>query len=172
MTDFIIENGELKKYWGCGDVVIPDEVTVIGEAAFWNNDITSVKLPKGLKRIKESAFAGCRGLNELDLPDSVFSIGKSAFARTGIETIRLSPRLKQIPRDAFHSSYLHEIVLPDGIKSIGSFSHLSREQVDLFRFEQQVDLFRFERFHRDCQTIFHFARQNLCYNDKWHNVEV
>lgn len=126
MSDFIIENGELQKYTGDGvDVVVPEGVTAIGESAFWNAGIESIKLPNGLKRIKEQAFAGCRGLKELVLPDSVSTIGKSAFSRCGIETLKLSARLKQIPRDAFSSSALREIVLPEGVKSIGdnAFRH-------------------------------------------------
>lgn len=152
MAELIIENGELKKYNGRGDVVISDGVTVIGEAAFWNSDISSVKLPKGLKKIKDSAFAGCRGLKEMELPDSVLSIGKSAFARSGIETIRLSSKLKQIPRDAFHSSALHEIVLHNGVKSIAdnAFSYCrklkkvvlpnSLEKIGYHAFENDISL--------------------------------
>ena len=126
MSEFIIENGELKEYAGAGgDVVVPAGVTAIGENAFWNSGIKGVVLPNGLKRIKEQAFAGCRELKELMLPDSVNTIGKSAFSRCGIETLKLSAKLKQIPRDAFSSSALREIVLPEGVKSIGdnAFRH-------------------------------------------------
>lgn len=37
-TDFVIENGVLKKYTGsAADVVIPDDATEIGERAFEEN---------------------------------------------------------------------------------------------------------------------------------------
>ena len=45
-SDFVIENGVLKKYVGPGgDVVVPDGVTSIGKEAFsWNEKLRSITL--------------------------------------------------------------------------------------------------------------------------------
>ena len=72
------------------DVVIPDEtadgkaITEIAADAFAGYGITSVKLPKGLKRIGEKAFANNK-LTTVDLPDTMEEIGADAF--TGNEKV-------------------------------------------------------------------------------------
>lgn len=58
-SDFVIENGILKKYIGPGgDVVIP----------------------KGVTEIEMKAFADCRALTGIDIPDGVSMIGREAFS--------------------------------------------------------------------------------------------
>lgn len=65
--DFVIENGILKKYNGIeSDIVIPDGVTEIGEAAFIEHpNLKSVTFPKSLERIGRCAFCS-------EIPLSVF----------------------------------------------------------------------------------------------------
>ena len=60
-SDFIIENGVLKKYVGPGgDVVVPEGVTNIGDQAFYDcSSLTSITLPDGLTSIGDCAFYDC-----------------------------------------------------------------------------------------------------------------
>ena len=55
INDFVIEEGVLKKYCGEGGaVVIPDEVTSIGEWAFKEcTSLTSITIPDGVTSIGE-----------------------------------------------------------------------------------------------------------------------
>lgn len=64
MSDFVIENGVLKKYEGAGgDVLIPDGVTCIGWSAFGGcTSLTSIAIPDSVTRIGEDAFNGCTSL--------------------------------------------------------------------------------------------------------------
>ena len=63
-SDFIIENGVLKKYVGPGgDVVIPEGVTVIGYCAFEDaTNLTSVEIGEGVEEIGGKAFFECLSL--------------------------------------------------------------------------------------------------------------
>ena len=58
-AQFWIEDGNLLKYWGDGgDLIIPDEVTGIGDYAFKRfNDLTSLTIPESVTYIDHMAFA-------------------------------------------------------------------------------------------------------------------
>ena len=75
-SDFIIENGVLKKYVGPGgDVVIPEGVKKIGNSAFrWSNSLNRAVLPEGVSVIFPEAFADCKSLESVVLPESLEDI--------------------------------------------------------------------------------------------------
>ncbi len=68
--DFSIKYGTLVKYQGPGgEVVIPKEVTAIGEGAFWAcKTLTSIVIPDRVKVIEEQAFGWCENLERVTLP--------------------------------------------------------------------------------------------------------
>ena len=80
-SDFIIENGVLKKYVGPGgDVVIPEGVTEIGKEVFNKNKaISSITLPKSLRIVGSQAFASCDALMSVSVPSAVKEIRWGAF---------------------------------------------------------------------------------------------
>ena len=63
------------------EVIFPEELTSIGDFAFFDCGITGqLHLPNGLEEIGNSAFGGCSGLTgDLNIPDSVTEIGFNAF---------------------------------------------------------------------------------------------
>lgn len=84
LSDFVIQDGDLKQYTGpSGDVVIPDGVTGIWSGAFKNcTSLTSIVIPESVTSIGSFAFAHCTNLSGITLPDSVTSIGENAFLET------------------------------------------------------------------------------------------
>ena len=77
-------NGELVT-----DLVIPDSVTSIEYAAFYNcTGLTSIEIPNSVTSIGGSAFYDCFGLTSVVIGNSVTSIGYDAFARCfGLKTV-------------------------------------------------------------------------------------
>ncbi len=63
-ADFVISNGVLTAYNGSGgNIVIPSDVTSIGDYVFENNtSITTVAFPRHITSIGVCAFAGCTNL--------------------------------------------------------------------------------------------------------------
>lgn len=85
-----------------GDVVIPEEYNVIGEAAFKNrSDITSVRLHSGMSKIMKEAFSGCTNLREVYCEAKLNSIGPKAFYDCKSLTASKRPTAKVVQDDAF-----------------------------------------------------------------------
>lgn len=80
-NDFVIEKGILKKYTGTENhLLVPEEVTAIGDGAFKKNKtLISITLPEHIRTIGHYAFFGCRNLTSIELPEEVVSIGDYAF---------------------------------------------------------------------------------------------
>ncbi len=102
-VEFTIRDGVLasvRMYRGTS-VVVPDEVTTIGEGAFYHcTDMVSVTLPAGLKEIESYAFSQCTSLEELVVPD-------------GVERLYFS--VKDCPN-------LKKVVIPESVKEIWGFN--------------------------------------------------
>ena len=71
-------------------VTVREGTIVVADSAFYSyggggrgcENIVSVSLPEGLKRIGRNSFNGCEKLASLNIPSSVESIGERAFEST------------------------------------------------------------------------------------------
>ena len=93
-------------YLGCfclNNVTIPDTVTIIPGAAFYDcTNLNSVKLGNRTTSIGYQAFEGCISLTSITLPQSVKEIGESAFYNcTGLTSIRIPKSVRTIENRAF-----------------------------------------------------------------------
>lgn len=103
-SDFIIQNGMLIRYTGSAkNVIIPDEVEIIGRSAFKDNtSIKDVTFGSNIRRIEDSAFERCISLVNITLPPTVENLGKRAFARCyALANITLHDNLAVIGEECF-----------------------------------------------------------------------
>ena len=109
------------------NIVIPDSVTEIGEAAFLNSGIVAVTIPDTVTEIEEDAFRGCTGLTDIKLPDSVVNIGTKIFANcTSLTDVTLPNAWELIPASTFEGcTALEKLVLPESVQYIrdGAFKN-------------------------------------------------
>ena len=84
---------------------IPDSVTTIGGAAFYNcSSLTSVVIGDSVTTIGGSAFGNCTNLTSVVIPDSVITIGSSAFySCNSLTSVEIPDSVTIIGNSAFNS---------------------------------------------------------------------
>jgi len=106
------------------EVIILDSVILIEEEAFENNNIDKLILGQNVQIIGQNAFSGNKNLLEITIPDSVTKINKGAFSSCGIKNIKWGNGLLVIGEEAFKSNRLTELILPEGLIYIDSYSFI------------------------------------------------
>jgi hypothetical protein len=119
---FVSENGVLKAYTGSDEeVFIPDNITVIGDAAFRQNGrVKRVVLHGKVTAIGRNAFARCTALTEIVIPPSLQTIGDSAFYECReLTSVTIPAGVAVIPENAFSGcKNLTDITIGGGVKTI------------------------------------------------------
>lgn len=109
-------------------IIVEDGVTSLGSSIFYGfSQVKDVKLPTSLKSIGYGAFEKCDSLKELTIPEGVTNIGNGIInSCTSIKKISLPSTLNTIPRlidmESTGDMQLDEIVLNDGIKTLGNYA--------------------------------------------------
>lgn len=97
-------------------IVLPDAVTEMGDSAFYYNRLlTSINMPKQLKRIGKSTFKDCRRLTfgQLILPEGFEETDNLSFWNCEINSDVIFPSsIERIGRDAFAYSRLTGFEIP------------------------------------------------------------
>ncbi len=148
-SDFEIRDGVLVKYCGKGgEVVMPANVTCIGDSAFANcaslisvtipdsvrtiksraflgcTGLTAICLPNTITRIEGEVFSGCTGLTDFTIPDSVTFLGGQAFRGcSGLRSVRIPNRVTEIKGEAFSGcTGLTSVTIPHSVAKIGRWA--------------------------------------------------
>ncbi len=107
---------------GCKNTVIPNNVTSIGDDAFYGcTGLTEVTIPNSVTSIGDNAFYGCTSLTEVTIPNSVISIGNYSFYYcTGLTSVAIPNSVTTIGNDAFYyCTGLTSVAIPNSVTSIG-----------------------------------------------------
>lgn len=73
------------------------QVTIIGSSAFEScSKLSSVTIPKTVRKIGNSAFSRCSSLTSVNIPRSVKTIGREAFREAGLTELFIPATVNQI----------------------------------------------------------------------------
>ena len=107
--------------------VIPEKidgktVTAIGDNAFANANISSIRLPNTVGSIGKNAFRNCVSLQTIVLPSSVTTIEADAFhGCSALRTAVLPASLKTLGSQTFYACYsLTSIAIPASLTTMGN----------------------------------------------------
>jgi len=108
---------------GKASVTIPDNVITIGEGAFFNCNLTDVRIGAGVKYIMDSAFVVCENLKSVTIPDNVISIDDHAFwGCKSMGNVSIGVGVTSIGIGAFmECRNLTSIIIPDNVTVMGDY---------------------------------------------------
>ena len=117
-------------------LVIPNNVTSIGQYAFNENQLKSVVIPNSVTSISGVAFSNNQ-LTSVVIPNSVTSIGYGVFMNNQLTSVVIGNSVISISQSAFQNNQLTSIVIPNGVTSI-DMSAFSSNQLTEIIFERNT----------------------------------
>ena len=101
---------------------LDDAITVIGDYAFCNTNITSLTIPENVVRIGSHAFQNCVNITSISIPQAINSIEDSTFyGCTALASMKLPNVITTIKDNAFaNCSSLQLDSLPTAITTLGA----------------------------------------------------
>lgn len=100
-------------------VIIPNNITVIGDKAFFSSHITSAHIPASVQWIGSGAFADCDEMRQ-------FSVDPANPVYATIDGVLYNKQIKELvayPEQVANALPLMQpLVIPEGIRSIGNYA--------------------------------------------------
>jgi|GEM_PF-3322309 len=103
---------------------LPEDYTIgnvfDSEGLFYNSNLESFVLPKGVTAVPNYFFAGCANLANVTVLGELVEVGEQAFYGTAITDFTLGDSLEAVDREAFAGSLITEVKVPKNLTSIGN----------------------------------------------------
>ena len=129
---------------GLLEITLPAGLKAIGNNAFngcfaLRNEVT---IPAGVETIGSYAFSGCRNAKfNPALPETLTAIGDYAFQNcANLYAVTLPASLQTIGEYAFYASSIQEIVLPEGLFSLGDGAFWFCKALETADFVNSMDI--------------------------------
>lgn len=110
--------------WAIEKIVLPQNITSIGNYAFHGTGIKEISLPASLTTLGSYSFCNCDSLVSVTIPDLVSVIPNECFYDCDkLQFVKLPAGLSAINSNAFNGcDQLSSIALPSALTTIGSYA--------------------------------------------------
>lgn len=147
LTDANVVANDYVYYTGCHS-----ENNILGNYAFYQTKLRSIKVPNSITAIGLEAFRLCSNLKFVTLNEGLLTIGDSAFGQDQISSISFPESLISIGRQSFRHCNLRSIVLPNKLKTIGGWAFGNNTYLTTITFPESIESIGVETF-TDCTGI-------------------
>ena len=140
-TDNITELGNFA-FWNCLELkeISLRSLEYIGNSAFCNcSKLERVVIGDNLKEVEDSAFFGCETLSSIELPAKIKKIGFQAFMSCGLTKVRIPANICSIGDSAFNSC--------KSLREVEFYGEIVKGQTGMIR----------EKAFKDCRNIKEFT---------------
>lgn len=123
------------------EVILPEEITEIGEFAFARSSISAVTLPDGVIKISYGAFYHCESLASVELPETVMSVEPRAFDYTAwVKNFRSSGEDFLISGGVLvaYAGDDTAVAVPGGVRVIAAEAFAGHEEIESVRLPDSV----------------------------------
>lgn len=139
-TDNITELGNFA-FWNCLELkeISLRSLEYIGNSAFCNcSKLERVVIGDNLKEVENSAFFGCETLSIIELPAKIKEIGFQAFMGCGLTKVRIPANICSIGDSAFNSC--------KSLREVEFYGEIVKGQTGMIR----------EKAFKDCRNLKEF----------------
>lgn len=135
------------------DVLIPDDITEIGTAAFSNFPDCNIVIPNSVDSIHSHAFKNS-DISVIKIPRTVVGVEDGLFVDcANLKTVIFSPLNMAIPSITFlRCRSLTSAIFPDGVRSVGSRSFCECDSLKLVSLGTEVNLLQRGSF-MECSSL-------------------
>ncbi len=129
-----IGNSAFLKLETLEEVIIGQNVTLIGDKAFRETGLTHVEIPSSVKEIGVYSFSGCESLEEVIFNEGLETIKMSAFAACNHLLVAILPNsLKTIEQYGFQNCLkIKTIYIPKNVSYIGDYTFYACHYATLY----------------------------------------
>lgn len=129
----IVYTKDMRKVVSCfchkiDDVTIEDGVEEIGNGAFIDCQITSVKIPESVKKIGDDAFRNCTKLTIIETPGALSELNDYVFYNCGaLETVKINEGAKTIHEKAFIGASIKKLFIPASFGGFDKYGYINAQ---------------------------------------------
>lgn len=109
-----------------------------GSPFYKNSRIKTIIIDEGVTTIGTHAFYAC-GCMSVTIPDTVVSIGEGAFRSTELVKVEIPGSVKTISESAFRDSRIKNVVLNEGLETLGGFNYTPISEITIPDSVQTID---------------------------------